>query len=442
MKGQLAVQEHKKGTVLPASTFSQHTVVISMADHTVQPEPVSALNESHVGQDFSRVPVHTYGPDAGHAKIPCPLTPRRCPFGGAGHTCPVRVQRNRAPERGHEPEEGIPPIVYDVLRSPGQPLDRETRQLMEPRFGHDFSQVRVHTNAKAAESARAVNALAYTVGNDIVFGEGLYAPTAPVGRQLLWHELTHVIQQQGASLYGQSPLMLDSPRSSYEQEAQAVETVSGAGISASLSRLVCRSVKSGTPQAGLCGGPRTCASGAACAVADNAIVGPMPPSLWWKLTVMIDVEAPTAAAVTESTPGHAYVKFTESNGNVFTYGFYPDPARPPNVFRTRTTGCVVHPDTIHESCVDYREDLALTQPAYDKALSSAQLFCRAAPTYDLQTFNCTTFADTIVRLAGKSLPSIRGTVGSGMFSLPADNPNTLLEGLKARDAARAGAAAP
>jgi len=74
---------------------------------------------------------------------------------------------------------------------------------MEPRFGHDFSQVRVHTNAKVAESARAVNALAYTVGRDVVFGVGQYAPTTSAGQRLLAHELTHVVQQQGFSTQGQ-----------------------------------------------------------------------------------------------------------------------------------------------------------------------------------------------------------------------------------------------
>ncbi|MGB9632210.1 MAG: DUF4157 domain-containing protein [Chloroflexaceae bacterium] len=89
----------------------------------------------------------------------------------------------------------MPPIVHEVLRSPGQPLDAETRAFMEPRFGHDFSRVRVHTDARAAESARAVNALAYTVGRDVVFGAGQYAPGASAGRRLLAHELAHVVQQ-------------------------------------------------------------------------------------------------------------------------------------------------------------------------------------------------------------------------------------------------------
>ncbi len=91
-----------------------------------------------------------------------------------------------------------PPIVHDVVRSPGQPLDRATRASLEPRFGHDFSRVRIHADAKAAESARAVAAHAYTVGGDIVFGAGRYAPGMESGRRLLAHELAHTIQQEAA----------------------------------------------------------------------------------------------------------------------------------------------------------------------------------------------------------------------------------------------------
>src|SRR2546430_17395987 len=97
------------------------------------------------------------------------------------------------------PVNAVPPIVHDVLDSPGQALDAETRSLMEPRFGHDFSQVRVHTDEKAAESAQAVNALAYTVGRDVVFGKGQYVPRTTEGKSLLAHELTHVVQQREAS---------------------------------------------------------------------------------------------------------------------------------------------------------------------------------------------------------------------------------------------------
>ena len=91
--------------------------------------------------------------------------------------------------------DGVPPIVHDVLRSPGQPLDATTRAFMEPRFGRDFSHVRVHTGDKAAQSARAVNALAYTVGSSVVFGAGRYVLHTTNGQKLLAHELTHVVQQ-------------------------------------------------------------------------------------------------------------------------------------------------------------------------------------------------------------------------------------------------------
>jgi outer membrane protein OmpA-like peptidoglycan-associated protein len=91
--------------------------------------------------------------------------------------------------------ETVPPVVQDVLRSPGQPLDSRTRASMEPSFGHDFSQVRVHTDAKAAESADAIRAQAYTVGRDIVFGSAKFSSHSDASTHLLAHELTHVLQQ-------------------------------------------------------------------------------------------------------------------------------------------------------------------------------------------------------------------------------------------------------
>ena len=95
-----------------------------------------------------------------------------------------------------------PAIVHDVLRAPGRPLDPNTRAFMEPRFGHDFSQVRVHTDARASQSARAVHARAFTVGRDIAFGAGEYTPETAAGRRLLAHELTHVAQQGAARGHG------------------------------------------------------------------------------------------------------------------------------------------------------------------------------------------------------------------------------------------------
>lgn len=117
-------------------------------------------------------------------------------------------------------QQAAPPIVHEVLRSPGQPLDAATRAFFEPRFGYDFSQVRVHFDERAADSARALDALAFTVGQHVVFGASQYAPTSPSVRTLLAHELAHVIQQGNTP----APLSVDrlsSPADSLEQAAEA-----------------------------------------------------------------------------------------------------------------------------------------------------------------------------------------------------------------------------
>ena len=102
-----------------------------------------------------------------------------------------KVQRK---ETGSGPE-SAPPIVHDVLNSPGQPLDADTRAFFEPRFGRDFTHVRVHADARAAESAQSVGARAYATGRHVVFNHGQYAPGSGAGMRLLAHELTHVTQQ-------------------------------------------------------------------------------------------------------------------------------------------------------------------------------------------------------------------------------------------------------
>lgn len=93
-------------------------------------------------------------------------------------------------------------MVQEVLRSAGQPLDSSARSYFEPRFGHDFSRVRVHADAMAASSARAVDATAYTVGQHIVIDSGRYDSVTGDGRQLLGHELAHVVQQRGGTGVG------------------------------------------------------------------------------------------------------------------------------------------------------------------------------------------------------------------------------------------------
>jgi Domain of unknown function (DUF4157) len=139
----------------------------------------------------------------------------------------LNVQRSR---NGGAAPTAVPPIVHDVLRAPGQPLDLASRRFFEPRFARDFSSVRVHSDPPAAASARAVNALAYTVGNNIVFANGQYSPRTPAGRHLLAHELVHTVQQQRASpTLSRAPDnngSLDEPRLESEAEAVASEMTS------------------------------------------------------------------------------------------------------------------------------------------------------------------------------------------------------------------------
>ena len=130
-------------------------------------------------------------------RMPQPQLQSKTPADISGHAmtpaAPVQAKFTDAGAGGG----AAPPIVHDVLRSPGQPLDTAARAFMEPRFGHDFSRVRIHTDARAAESAAAINARAYTVGRDIVFAPGRYEPASTAGGKLLAHELTHVVQQTG-----------------------------------------------------------------------------------------------------------------------------------------------------------------------------------------------------------------------------------------------------
>jgi Domain of unknown function (DUF4157) len=113
----------------------------------------------------------------------------------------------------------VPRFVNDVLRAPGRPLGGGTRVAMEHQLGHDFSRVRVHTGERATAAAGAVNAAAFAVGDDIVFGERRYLPETTAGRQLIAHELAHVAQQRGSSAH--DPLAVAPAGGVLEREADA-----------------------------------------------------------------------------------------------------------------------------------------------------------------------------------------------------------------------------
>lgn len=111
-----------------------------------------------------------------------------------------------------------PALVQRVLKSPAAPLDAKTRAFFEPRFGHDLSRVRVHSDAEAARSARAVNASAYTVGQHIAFDSGQFQPHTHEGQRLLAHELAHTVQQKQAGT-GSDRLPIGAPSNTFEKEA-------------------------------------------------------------------------------------------------------------------------------------------------------------------------------------------------------------------------------
>ena len=114
--------------------------------------------------------------------------------------------------------------VKDLLASSsGQPLDRDTQALMQSRLGHDFSDVRVHADGQATDSAKAVNAQAYTVGTNVVFQSDKYSPGTDSGNKILAHELTHVVQQKAGPVDGTPAaggISVSHPSDPFEQAAE------------------------------------------------------------------------------------------------------------------------------------------------------------------------------------------------------------------------------
>jgi outer membrane protein OmpA-like peptidoglycan-associated protein len=191
------------------------------------------------GHDFGRLPVYAPPVSTGG----CPMSfasPRACPFGGACHTCPTRVQaKMEVGQPNDEYEREADEVANRVMRMPesccsrrldddgrdkvrlkaqsstptgievtpeveaqiqslrggGRPLSASERAFFEPRFGHDFSKVRIHADARAAEAAHCLNAKAFTAGQDVVFGLEQHSSDTSEGRKLLAHELVHAGQQ-------------------------------------------------------------------------------------------------------------------------------------------------------------------------------------------------------------------------------------------------------
>jgi outer membrane protein OmpA-like peptidoglycan-associated protein len=196
-----------------------------VAEHVMRmPEPIAAA-----GPGSEAVSPHSTS--AGLA------VQRKCGCGGTCEKCqaeqqddkPSNIQRKPAAPQisnlGASPASAgmtSPPIVHEVLRSPGQPLDAGTRAFLEPHFGEELLRVRLHSDPLAERSAHELNARAYTVGNDIVFGAGQYVPGTHDGRRLLVHELAHVVQQSGESyMIQRSPEPHPWPDKRWKQDEKA-----------------------------------------------------------------------------------------------------------------------------------------------------------------------------------------------------------------------------
>jgi hypothetical protein len=209
-------------------TIGNQAVQRMFQTHAEEPDARStAATSPRLAHDFSQIPVHAPAAGVIQAKLtintpgdiyehepdrvpeqvvrmPEPRLQLTCACGGACPNC-------QTGKPGHEHERfqmtyvgpGVrgpataPSSVHEVLHSPGQPLDVGTPTFMEPRFGHDFSRVRIHTDAEAAQSAGQLQASAYTLGDHVVFAEGQFAPSTSEGGRLLAHELAHVVQGAG-----------------------------------------------------------------------------------------------------------------------------------------------------------------------------------------------------------------------------------------------------
>jgi hypothetical protein len=277
------------------------------------------------------------------------------------------------------------------LGSSGQAMPESSRQFFEPRFGRDFSNVRIHTDTVAAKSAQSINALAYTTGNNIVFNSNQFSPESDGGRRLIAHELTHVIQQ------GDTDVVRRTPN---------------------------------------CSAARSCCVADHCATPDTAVTGTPAASTWWAIDVNIDIEeSDWSDALGSQKFGHTFVRFYESNGTQFTYGFYPGPTTPTEN-NTSVPGCVNHPDTSHDACTDRTETMALTAAEYAAGLAYAQNICKTGHFYGYikgtGSYTCTSFASEVVTAAGHHLPSSTSAPTTKYYTyIPAiDNPNTLNENME------------
>jgi Domain of unknown function (DUF4157) len=307
-----------------------------------------------------------------------------------GHPCPPggcdqddgTIQRHST---GTGPA-AIPASVNGVLSSPGSPLAPRLQASMQDQLGHDFTHVRVHTDAAAADSARDVQARAYTVGAHVVFGAGQYHPDTNSGHHLLMHELAHVIQQRSRHWTPNQSLRISQPSDTDEVAAEhwAADTTTPVAADTSGSAAVIHSQLD----------PSMCATD--CTGADAA----RPATGKYQLTIFVDNEGPFLLMPFTEKVGHAWVELSDKDGNYWTYGFWPQTQFDAKEPAKDVPGCVWkgeqggHTPTAQQT-------FELTKEEFDRAHALAISLCASRPKYNLFGLQCTEFARRILDAAGK-----------------------------------------
>lgn len=255
---------------------------------------------------------------------------------------------------------------------------------MESRLGHHFGGVRIHTNTHAQRLARDLNARAFALGNDIVFGAGQYQPDSQEGKRLMAHELTHVVQQQ--------------PGMPRKRDALGAPIIRESTSPSLISKL----------------------SAADCATDCSTEDGTTGPKGKFLITVYADKEGPFLLLPATHKVGHSWLKLVDNNGNYWIYGFWPETGYNASDTSADVEGCVHKPDTAHEPTST--QTIELTASEFAAAKDKAERTCISKPKYNLFGLQCTEFVRRVLAAAGKGYP--------GGFGLIWESPNALDSWLK------------
>jgi hypothetical protein len=264
----------------------------------------------------------------------------------------------------------------------GSPLPEQARAFYELRFGYDFSNVRIHAGRTAASHANAFHAQAFTYGQHIVFNDGKFSPHTTQGKQLLAHELTHVVQQTT-----QAPTMHQAMEQGI---AQPIQQSTDAPAIARLDASMCSSD---------------------CLAPDGT--GPATGKL--SITIYADKEGSFLLIPATHNVGHSWLRLEDDTGRFWTFGFWPQVGFDPRNASADVEGCVHHPDTAHRPTAS--QTFELTAAEFASAFTTATDICTTKPKYNLFGLQCTDFVKRVLTAAGK------GSFGG--FGLLWESPNAL-----------------